>query len=120
MGRMDKVNQQVKREVSRILHQELSDPRLAFVTILAVTVSPDLRTAIVNYSVLDASKKDEAQKALQSAAGIMRRILGGCLDMRNIPSLTFAYDSSIEDSFKMDQIMKELDQRATENDFTDD
>ena len=120
MGRMEKVNQQVKREVGCIIQQELSDPRLEFVTILAATVSPDLRTAIINYSVLNTAKRDEAQKALNSAAGAIHRILGGRLDMRNIPHLTFVYDSSIEDSFKMDQVLKELDQRVTENDNSDD
>ena len=51
MSRIDRVNQQVKREIGKIIQQELGDPRLQFVTIIEVDVSRDLRNAKIRFSV---------------------------------------------------------------------
>ena len=52
MDRIDRVNEQIKREIGVIIQQELADPRLRFVTITNVDVSRDLRTAKVYFSAL--------------------------------------------------------------------
>ena len=52
MGRIDKVNQQVKREIGRIIQQELEDPRIQFVMITGADVSRDLRNGKIHFSVL--------------------------------------------------------------------
>ena len=61
MGRIDKINQAIKREIGEIVLKEIKDPRLEFVTITQVVVSRDLQHARVYYSVL--GNKDQAQKA---------------------------------------------------------
>lgn len=113
MGRMEKVNQQVHREVSRILLQELSDPRLEFVTITSVDVSRDLRSARVRFSVLgDEKQAQDAQNGLNKARGAIRRCLGQRLTMRFTPDLTFFYDAGLQISENVNKTLKEIDDES--------
>ena len=109
MSRMEKVNHQVLREISEILHTEVGDPRLKFVTITQVDVSKDLRNARIYYSVLGDDKKQAgAQKAFDSARGLIRRLLAARMTMRYTPELTFSYDKGIEYSDRIEQKLKEI------------
>jgi len=109
MDRIDRVNAQIKKEISRVVHQELGDPRLQFVTILRVEVSRDLRTAKVYFSSLgDHSAAEAAKKALESAAGIIRRYVGGNVKMRYTPEFHFIYDRSAEFSARVEQTLTEI------------
>ena|SRR3989338_8117572 len=109
MGRMERVNEQVKREIGQIIHQELADPRLVFVTVTHVTVAPDLRTAKVYYSVIgDALKEKAAQQGLDGARGLIRRLLSQRIEIRYTPELNFYYDKSIALSARMDETLKEI------------
>jgi len=109
MGRIDRVNQQVKREIGRILQQELSDPRLQFVTITEVDVSRDLHNARIRFSVLgEADQVRAAQDGLESAKGMIRRLLGQCMNMRHTPELFFIYDESIKTGARIEETLKEI------------
>jgi ribosome-binding factor A len=116
MGRMAKVNQLMKREISTILQREVQDPRVEFVSITGVTVSPDLHVARVNFSVLgDEKKKEEATKALDSARGYIRRLIGKRISLRYTPDLEFIYDNSLEYSARMEQTLEEIKKQAPLN-----
>lgn len=109
MVRVERVNQQVKREIGVIIQQDLGDPRLQFVTITKVDVSRDLRSAKVHYSVLgDADQADAAQKGLERAKGMVRRLLGQRVNMRYTPELFFSYDESIQISARIEKTLKEI------------
>ena len=109
MERIKKVNQQVKREVGKIIQQELGDPRLQFVTITEVDVSRDLRNARIRFSVLgDESKAHAAEKGLEGAKGMIRKLLGNKLSLRNTPELFFVYDQSVEMSVRIEETLKEI------------
>lgn len=95
MERMDRVNQQFKREVSQIIHQDLADPRLRFVTVTRADVSRDLQNAKIYFTALgDEQQVQEAQKGLESARGMIRRLIGQRIKMRYTPDIAFAYDKS--------------------------
>ncbi len=109
MDRIERVNEQIKREIGVIVQQELADPRLRFVTITNVDTSRDLRTAKVYFSVLgENSAAQAAQKALESAAGIIRRYVGGHIKMRYTPEFHFIYDRSAEFSARVEQTLTEI------------
>ncbi|MBF0532996.1 MAG: 30S ribosome-binding factor RbfA [Candidatus Omnitrophica bacterium] len=109
MSRMERVNNQVKREIGLILQQELSDPRLMFVSITHAEVSADLRNGRIYFSVLGGGDKVEgAQAGLTSAAGLIRRLLGQRLKMRFTPELLFSFDESIEYGMKIEEKLKEI------------
>ncbi len=109
MGRIDRINQQVKREIGKILLQELGDPRLQFVTITGADVSRDLHNAKIHFSVLGEDREVEsAQKGLEGATGMIRRLLGQSMNMRHTPELHFVYDQSIEMSARIEETLKEI------------
>ncbi len=109
MSRLDKVNQQIRREVGMIIQTELGDPRVQFVSITGVKVSGDLRSARVYFSVLgDDHAKDHALEGLNNARGHIRKLLASKTNMRNTPELSFQYDQTIEQSVKIDATLKEI------------
>lgn len=109
MPRIEKVNNQLKREISVIILKELTDPRLEFVTITQVETSRDLRSAKVFFSILgNAQKREEAQEGLDGARGIIRKLAGQRLIMRCVPELFFTYDRTLELSARIEETLKEI------------
>jgi len=109
MSRIEKVNQQVKREIGKILQREVADPRLQFVTITKVDVSRDLRNAKIYFSILGGEdQKQAAQHGLEGARGMIRKLLGQNLSMRFTPELFFVYDQSVEMSAHIEETLKEI------------
>ena len=109
MNRMDRVNQQIKREIGLILLRELSDPRFMFVTITNVDVSKDLRHAKVYYSVLgDHKNLQNIKSSLEKASGMIRKLVGDRLTMRYTPELFFHFDETIEQSARIEKTLQEI------------
>lgn len=95
--RLDRVNANLRQQISEILFNEVKDPRIdALVSIVEVETSPDLRRAKVFVSVYGAGDKRRVIKALSSAAGFVGRRLGDRLAMRSVPKIQFRLDDSIE------------------------
>jgi len=93
-----------------LLLQEVKDPRISFVTIIDVAVSPDMRIAEVYYTVHGSvDEKRETLSGLQSSAGFIRRELGKRLHLKRIPELNFRYDETIDYGFHIDKLLAELD-----------
>jgi ribosome-binding factor A len=114
-----------QRQVAELLHEELSvliqrrarDPRLGFVTVTDVEMSPDLRVAHVYVSVLGGD--DDVKQSLQSlrrAAGFFRRELGASLSLRYLPELNFRPDDSLARGLRIDQLLDSLQQETPDDD----
>src|SRR5438876_12361962 len=108
--RTTQVGAQVREEIMQIIQRELKDPRIGFVSITEVRMSPDLRSARVRVSVLG---DDEEQKAtiegLNSAKGLIRHQLGRRLqNLRYSPELHFELDPSIEYSVHISKRLREI------------
>ncbi|MCX5705816.1 MAG: 30S ribosome-binding factor RbfA, partial [Candidatus Omnitrophica bacterium] len=97
MSRAEKVAEAIRQEVSIIVHDELNDPRLGFVTIIRVELSADLRNATIYFSVLGSEEAHvKTLKALESALGLIRKLVSKRLDLRFSPEIIFRYDRSSE------------------------
>ncbi len=95
--RSERIGEQVRAELARLLRTEVSDPRIGLVTLTRVDVAPDLSNARVLWSALDAKDEvnvDAVQKGLESAAGFLRHQLAASLSLRRTPELRFRNDSS--------------------------
>ena len=109
MGRIDKINQAIRKEIGNIVQFELKDPRLEFITITQVEVTKDLQHAKVYFSFLgDASKMSEIQKGLNSARGFVRKLVGQRVKLRYTPEIDFIFDESIEYSIHIDQTIERI------------
>lgn len=107
--RIERVNTQIKREISELIQQQLRDPRLTeFIAVTEVSTSPDLKHSKVYISSIGGQQEEEqVLGALNSAAGFLRSALAKRMKMRYTPELHFAWDNSIEHG---DKILRLLDQ----------
>lgn len=95
--RQQRVADFLRDEISEIIRREMRDPRLGFVSITRVEVSPDLRYAKVFASVYGSEEEQAATiDALNGATGFIRRLLKPRMRTRHIPELTFRLDRSME------------------------
>jgi ribosome-binding factor A len=108
--RVDRIEEQLRMELSQVLERDIQDPRVKLVSVIRVRVSPDLSHARVFISSL--GNPDEKKKTLQglrSAAGFVRRALGTRLHhLRRIPDLTFDYDDSLETEVRIEQLFDQI------------
>ncbi len=104
-----RINQEVLKELSVLIRNELKDPRIHPMTsIVAVEVAPDLKTAKVYVSVLgDEQAQKDTLKGLKSAAPFLRGQLARTLNLRNTPQLFFSVDQSIEYGVHMSKLIDE-------------
>ena len=94
--RIDRISEEVRREVDRIIREELNDPRVSGTfSITRAEVTRDLRYAKIFVSVLEDEKREELLRALKSAAGYIRRALGKIMLIRYSPELSFVKDENI-------------------------
>lgn len=110
--RLERIQHEIVRELSELLHKELKDPRVGFVTITGCKISPDLSSARVYASPMgDARAIAETMRGLASAAGFLSVELGKRLGMRRTPAIHFVRDESIERGVKLTNIIDEVQRR---------
>jgi len=111
MSRKEKVQDAIQKVVSSILANELKDPRLGFVTITGVEISPDLRYAKIFYSVLGKEQDHKkSKKALDSALKFIRKLVAERIQLRFAPEIVFNEDKSSEYSSKIQEVLDEIKQ----------
>lgn len=112
MARYERVAVALKKEISSIVHDEIKDPRLGFVTITRVELTSDLRFAKVFFSVLG-SPDDYAKtkQALDSSLGFIRRLVSQRIRLRFVPEISFRQDHSSEYSTKIEKILNEIKEK---------
>ena len=107
--RKDRLNEQLQQEIATIVHQELKDPGIGFVTITRVELSSDLSHAKVGFSCLGGeAERLRSQETLDRAQGFIRSLIKKRLCLKIIPAIVFQYDRTIEQaidlSAKLDQL----------------
>jgi len=106
--RTDRINEQLRQEISMIVRDEVRDPRVGLATITAVQTSPELDHARVFITSLgDAEEREEILTGLRSAAPFIRKQLGGRLHMRRIPELHFEADRVLSEAMRIEQLLRE-------------
>jgi ribosome-binding factor A len=112
-ARIDRVGEEF-REILAEAIQRLKDPRVGFVTVTGVKVTPDLRHARIFYTVLgDDSARRASGAGLRSARPHLRAVLGRQVRLKFLPELEFEEDMSLEERARIDRIIDQL-QRSEE------
>jgi ribosome-binding factor A len=96
--RTERIGEQIRAELARLLHEEITDPRIGLVTLTQVDVSPDLSNARVYWSAMKSEDSDDratSEAGLESASGFLRHRLAQSLDLKRVPEIRFRYDSSL-------------------------
>ncbi|OGC11107.1 ribosome-binding factor A [candidate division WOR-1 bacterium RIFOXYA12_FULL_52_29] len=109
MTRQERIEGLIQEEISTILREEVNDPRIGFVSITKVEISPDLRNANIHVSIFgDEKQKEEAMDGLRSATRFIRGELGNRVDFRATPEIRFIRDDSLEKGSKVLNLIRKL------------
>jgi ribosome-binding factor A len=109
--RTERLGEEIREEVARMISSEVKDPRIGFVTVTRVSLGPDLRQARIFVGVLGTEKQRQASLVgLKQASGFMRRALGQRLRLRHTPELVFQYDEGLDASDRVARLLDEIHQ----------
>jgi ribosome-binding factor A len=115
--RTERIAEQLRAELARVLRQDATDPRLRMVTLTRVDVAPDLSHALVFWSHLDLKKENHlvaVAAGLESASAFLRRRLAQVLPLRRMPALRFRHDPSLELGVQTLTVLRDLEGREKE------
>ena len=108
--RIEKIQELMKQEISKIILQELKDPRIGFVTVTQDEVSRDLSLAKVYISIMGSEEQIEGSwKGLQSSLGFIRREVGHRIRLRITPELRFVLDKSLDYSDHIQKLLLQIE-----------
>ncbi len=100
-----------QQEIATILHRELKDPRLGFVTVTRVELTKDLRHAKVFFSCLGGpEERARSQEALDHSVKFIYGLLKKRFHLKALPELVFHYDESITESIELSNVFERLKQ----------
>lgn len=108
-GRGKRVAEEIRKKIADLLVKGVKDPRIGFVSIMEVRMSPDLRYANVYVSLYgSASERKGSLVGLQQSAGWMRREIGRRLRIRFMPEIRFLEDTTLDRAFRLEEVFKEI------------
>ncbi len=114
--RQQKIAERIREEVSELLVGQLTDPRVAGVTVTDVTVDRELAYATIFVSSFDGSdRKEDILNGLDHARGFIRYELSQRIDLRSFPQVRFKWDSTPERAERMEKLMDALAQEEKQN-----
>ncbi len=114
--RTERVGEQLREEIARLLREEISDPRIGLLSVTRVDVAPDLSHALVFWSALEGGAQaplERVEAGLESAAGFLRRQLAARLQLKRTPELRFRHDPSLTLGTRTLALLRELDDDPT-------
>jgi ribosome-binding factor A len=110
--RIRRIDAALKEVLAGVLAKGLKDPRIGFVTVTEVRTSPDLRTAMVYVSALEADgseptpgRQAELLAGLESAHGYLQRCLARELRLKRTPKLSFHYDDTPQRAARVSRLL---------------
>ncbi|MBP3541271.1 MAG: 30S ribosome-binding factor RbfA [Clostridia bacterium] len=119
--RIDRISEQVRREVDRIIREELSDPRIqGTYSVTRADVTRDLRYAKIYVSILEEENRKPMMAALKKAAGFVRHQLRENMIIRTSPEILFELDQNIEYGIHIASVLKQVHAEEDNDDDADD
>ena len=108
-NRMDKVNEELKREISTIISQDLKDPQITgLISVTKVDTTPDFRYARIYVSMINAKSNKGNLARLKKCSGFIRTLVAKRVNLRITPELVFLFDESIEYGARIDSLIQEI------------
>ena len=113
--RHGRVEEAIRQEISRILQQEIKDPRIGFLTVTGVELTADLRYAKIFFSVLGDDKDNTlALKGLNNAKGYIKGLLADKIKLQFMPEISFRIDKSIDHTKRIHDILDKINKEKTD------
>lgn len=113
--RFDRINEELKKEISHIISYELKNPSVTgLISVTKAKITPDLKYAKIYISILNSKNAQETLEGLKQSAGFIRSQIAKRINLRITPELVFERDDSIEYGARIDSILRELKKDHTE------
>jgi ribosome-binding factor A len=107
-SRSQRVAEQIRRELAELIRLEVKDPRVGFISLTDVEISPDFSHAKVYFSSMTGEEGlDAILQGLQRAGGFLRRELGKRIRIHTLPELHFHYDKSVLEGSRLSALIDE-------------
>jgi len=108
----EQLEKALKKEINNIIYRKINDPRIKFVTITRIKVSPDLKYADIFVTIFnDEAQQKNTLKGLKSATRFIRGELGKDLKLRFVPKIEFKIDEDLEYQYKLLKIITEVHEK---------
>lgn len=108
-SRSQRVAEQIRRELAELIRLEVKDPRVGFITLTDVEITPDYAHAKVFFTSMTGEQGvDDILAGLRRASGFLRRELGRRIRIHTTPELHFHYDKSVEQGSRLSQLIDEV------------
>jgi ribosome-binding factor A len=109
-GRPERVGAEIQAALGEMLSRGLlRDPRIGYITITGVKMSPDLRVARIYWSSLGTEEeRTETERGLDAAKGFVRREVTARVKLRVSPEVFFVFDESVGEGDKIDRLLREV------------
>jgi ribosome-binding factor A len=119
--RAQRIADRIREDLSEMLIQEVSDPRLLGVTVTDVTVDRELAYAEVYVSALEGRERaKEILDGLKHASGYLRRELAQRVELRQFPRLRFHWDPTVERAERIERLITSLHEEDRKEPTTED
>lgn len=109
--KIERLNHAFVEEISYILHNEVKDKDINFVTVTGCDISSDLSYCKVYVTVLDSKNKKNTLDALNGAKSFIRGELSKRVEIRHTPELKFIFDDSIEYGNKIENLIESIHEK---------
>lgn len=110
--RSEQLEKSLIKEINNIIYRKINDPRIKFVTITRIKVSPDLKYADIFVTIFnDEAQQKKALKGLKNATKFIRGELGKDLKLRYVPNIKFKIDKDLEYQYKLLDIITEVHEK---------
>lgn len=90
--RIQKLNEILREEVSKILQREIDISRDTLITISRVETSKDLKNSTVSITILPEEKEEETLSQIQKQIYFIQKTLNRTLRTKPVPRLRFGID----------------------------
>lgn len=120
-NRMNRIDEELKKEISNIISYELKDPNLTgMISVTKVDTTPDLRFARVYVSMINAKSNKGNLARLKKCSGFIRSEVARKVNLRTTPELIFIFDESLEYGSRIDSILENITKDMKKNEEKDD
>ncbi len=115
-NRMNRIDEELKKEISNIISYELKDPNLTgMISVTKVDTTPDLRFARVYVSMINAKSNKGNLARLKKCSGFIRSEVARRVNLRITPELIFIFDESLEYGSRIDSILENITKDLKKN-----
>ena len=104
--RTQRVQELIKREVSKIFLKEIEFPEGILATVTRVQVSPDLNYAKVYISIIPDRYLSQSIKSLNGKLPFIQKKLNRTLVMRNVPKIVLTGEKAIKEADRIEELLE--------------